>query len=638
MKRLIYYISVSALMLTIGVCPSCKNEKGVGNLPVPVPLKMELSSTNLVMGDVLDVTFTVTGSAEEGKDAMNEDLDIRLSAKTAKGEVDAMLFDDFPSVVTLKAGEKSKTVSIPVKESGINQKYSVELTALARGYKVTGTSQVINVSDYFYTSVAVKNNSDAEVIEGKSFVLEASLDVAPEHDLTIHITPQGEEGKFYEGMPESIIIPAGEKTAETERIKLVSMSEIDQDIDLTLEMATDSPKYPMVRKKLSLTRVSLHKEMGLRVADERWCYADPNLMFVSLKNEKAVQQWGKLQDEDYVIMKEGDLHPGADMSSELGKWKFWRAYEFHPIASCLTKQKSNDNTFESDRMPLCFGNQYVVSVESAGGVDNAKYSWVTDDGFYRMITLKEPTQAISSGKMMNYGTSGVYSCKFFSENANSPTWASSNVRILPGMRIEVRARIRGCQNTGMLPGIWCQGNAQVGGAGPYQVWPAYGEADIMENNSKKLPDNVETTYHWATKGTTRTFAKATSESGLSGFGNIDKYHIYWLEWRSETEVAMGVNGEVTNVLTENDLKSLGGDYPFNMTANPEGMHFWLTMMFLNKAEPNLKSGDMGYQLARKEENIENVARMEIDWVRFYVDDTYQSFLGDMKWRNDLLFY
>lgn len=92
MKRLIYYISVSALMLTIGVCPSCKNEKGVGNLPVPVPLKMELSSTNLVMGDVLDVTFTVTGSAEEGKDAMNEDLDIRLSAKTAKGEVDAMLF------------------------------------------------------------------------------------------------------------------------------------------------------------------------------------------------------------------------------------------------------------------------------------------------------------------------------------------------------------------------------------------------------------------------------------------------------------------------------------------------------------------------------------------------------------------
>ena len=86
------------------------------------------------------------------------------------------------------------------------------------------------------------------------------------------------------------------------------------------------------------------------------------------------------------------------------------------------------------------------------------------------------------------------------------------------------------------------------------------------------------------------------------------------------------------------MKSLGGDYPFNMTANPEGMHFLLTMMFLNKAEPNLKSGDMGYQLARKEENIENVARMEIDWVRFYVDDTYQSFLGDMKWRNDLLFY
>lgn len=41
-------------------------------------------------------------------------------------------------------------------------------------------------------------------------------------------------------------------------------------------------------------------------------------------------------------------------------------------------------------------------------------------------------------------------------NANSTAWASSNIRIYPGMRIETRARIRGMENSGMLPGIRCK--------------------------------------------------------------------------------------------------------------------------------------------------------------------------------------
>ncbi len=69
-------------------------------------------------------------------------------------------------------------------------------------------------------------------------------------------------------------------------------------------------------------------------------------------------------------------------------------------------------------------------------------------------------------------------------NVNSPTWASSNIRIYPGMRIETRARIRGAENSGMLPGIWLQGNEQVGGDSQWNVWPDFGEIDVMENNTK----------------------------------------------------------------------------------------------------------------------------------------------------------
>lgn len=639
MKRFINYIGISAIVCT-AMFTSCKDDKGVSKLPSPVPLKMEINTSNLVMGDVLEVKFSVIGNEEEGLGVMNEDLNIKMTAKTALGDADAFFFKDFPEVVTLNAGDKEKIVPITVKEEGINRKYSVELTAMARGYKLNGASQILNISDHYYTSVGLKNNADAAVTEGKGFVLTADLDVAPEEDLVINIDIPENEKKLYEGMPESLVIAKGKKTADSERVKLISTADITEDMDLSINLSLSSTKYPLMNNKITLKRISLHKDMGVKVADERWCYPDPSMMFVSERNEKAVQEWGKIKDEDYEIMLEGTEHPGAVMSPELSKWKFLRAYEFHPIPSCLTKQRSNDGTFESDRMPRCFGNEGVHKVESAGGVDNAKYSWVTDDGFYRMITVKEQTTAQSTGQTKNYGTSAVYSAKFFAEKPESQTWETANIRIYPGMRLEVRARMRDCERTGMLPGIWCQGNRQIGGAHPYQIWPAYGEADIMEFNTMKsnFTDNVEVTYHWGVanrqEGDSNTFSQASNPNGLPGFTTVTEYQIYWLEWRSNSEIAMGVNGEEVNVL-KTPLNR--GDWPFTTEINDDGLHFLLTMMFLDSYVNNIRlhSGDKGYKLAR--EDISGVARMEIDWVRFYIDDTY-NLPESKKWRDDLLFY
>ena len=83
----------------------------------------------------------------------------------------------------------------------------------------------------------------------------------------------------------------------------------------------------------------------------------------------------------------------------------------------------------SNEYPLGFADQNTAAVETAGSVDNAKYAWVTDEGYLRMISLKERTPGNNGTK--DFGTSAFYSCKFMRGNVNSPTWASSNIRIYP---------------------------------------------------------------------------------------------------------------------------------------------------------------------------------------------------------------
>ena len=74
----IYCILLFAVLGITG----CSEEK-MAPLPEPVPLRMSINSTDLVMGETLEITFDVTGT-DEGMKAMNEDVSIKLSATTGK--------------------------------------------------------------------------------------------------------------------------------------------------------------------------------------------------------------------------------------------------------------------------------------------------------------------------------------------------------------------------------------------------------------------------------------------------------------------------------------------------------------------------------------------------------------------------
>lgn len=203
MKNLIRWTYSGILLLGALSMSGCSDEDAMAPLAEPVPLKMTLNSTDLVMGETLEITFDVTGT-EEGKIAMNEDLDIRLSANTDKGAVDQLIFDNFPSTVTMKQGETTRTVQIPVKD-GLNRERSVEISAFARGYRMAGALQIITVSDYHYSKVALKNNADNSVKEGQTFVLVASVNTTLKDELVIMVTPKAGEEERYENLPSELI-------------------------------------------------------------------------------------------------------------------------------------------------------------------------------------------------------------------------------------------------------------------------------------------------------------------------------------------------------------------------------------------------------------------------------------------------
>ena len=606
MKKVRIYILLFAVLGITG----CSEEK-MAPLPEPVPLRMSINSTDLVMGETLEITFDVTGT-DEGMKAMNEDVSIKLSATTEKGAVDRLLFEGFPTEVVMKQGETSKTIPVLVKE-GLNKEYSVEISAFARGYRVENALQLLTVSDYHYSRVMIKNNADNTVKEGQSFILTASVNSKLKDDLTIVITPAEGVARRLENLPEQLVIPAGESSVESEAIMMIKSTETiaDEDLKLTFSTIPVASRYPLVANEIIIHRIDIHKGMDTKIRDERWLYEDADQLFVSPQNEDAVKKWGQL---NYVVMKEGNPHPNSGNVLPDGKWKFFRAYEFHKIDACLTTKDSPMGDYVSKEYPFGFADQNTAAVESQGAVDNAKYAYVMDEGYLRMMTLKERAKSGNGGKEWDYGTSAFYSCKFMRGNANSTAWASSNIRIYPGMRIETRARIRGMENSAYRRG-------------------------------------VEQTFHFGapTPGTSTGAGaynptKAVTElasGGKTGGTIIDEFQIYWVEWIDDETVAIGTNGVETLRVTKAMTEQNGGRWPFSYSINSEGLYYIITMMFLHKAEPNFGATDMvmSYQAARNILKVNpdiKIPRMEIDWVRFYIDDTYTD--HEMPYRKDLILY
>lgn len=598
-------------------------------LPEAVPLIVEASGKSFVMGETLTLTVKVNDEQKKGLVA-NEDFDVYLTAKDGSTDVSKTLFKDFPSMVTFPKGSSYLQIKLPIVDSGIEAKVkkAATITTFVRGYTVTNSTPAIVVSDQHYVVMSIKNNSDKVVKEGAKFIIKAEIPVLAPIDMDINISVPESQKKFYTVLPPTTLTikagdTSGEVTAETLRDK-----ETKENTNLTLDFTAVSGIYPLDETQMAIVLKDLDVAKGDKLQDERWVYDEPDIPFASEKRLAAVEgEYG--QGEKMMSM---DPHPNPELAAK--GWKFYNAWEFHSIGSTgdMWTMSSYGN-----RVPMQLPARNTAIVQNHAAVINEQFSNITDEGYLKMIQMKVPSVGTgpSAGQKKEYGTAAFYALQM---SGNGVTYKSNSQYLLEGCRLEVRARFGGERN-GFNMAIWLMSSDAA-------TQTTYSEVDILENPVGPASGNkAHQTLHYGPGATDK--ESKTANKSIS-FG---EWNIYWMEWRSGEEIALGINGEETVCLKKSEA---GNNWTFTNAMNEAGLRFILTMGAPSKwalgSETGTEAGgvwspDAGWDTGfaafnnyERDRGNDAIPRMEIDWVRTYINKaTVKEYEGERK-KNETLFY
>ena len=624
--------------ITATLFSGCKDNESMGTLAEAVPLKLEVSKKYLVFGENTDVTLSVNNS--EGSELLlNEDIDVTFSMRCSDADGNSIpnneVFDGFIEKTSLKKGDANFSFNIQAKSKAFKFPVNVEISAFTRGYNIANNKQNLAVSDYHYATISLKGNSDNTVYEGEKFILQADITGAPSEDLHIKINIPESQKDLCENIPEELVIPAGKTSVIGGLVNVKDGDDTKADRKLDIEFESSLSAHPIGNENnmLTVNIIDVDKPLGNKLTDERYINPRPQLLYVSDATETKVANWAPTKM--FEKMTVGTPHPAPALS---GTWSFLRSMEFHHIDDCMFTN-AEYGTFP----PKGLSAQDTKKVQEYQGLNNEKYSTITEDGYLKMWCVKEKTQAIGGGVgVLDYGTSAFYANKFPKDpGAGMNQAAAQNVLILPGMRLEFRARIRG-NNKGFNAALWLQGNAYTD-----QVpWPEFGEIDIMENPSGRNNDpQIHATLHYAPGD------KGNSITGNRQLTNITEWNVYWCEILNDNSIRIGVNGETIGTFKSNQAG--GVKWPFTPEVNPRGYHIILTLaapskwalgggsIDINDFWTPDKGWDTGFANITYEQSKThpNTPRMEIDWIRFYTNSDYQSHLNSSGFNNkEQLFY
>ena len=570
MKNILYKI-LPVCLLTIGLT-GCEDETKYRPLPEAVPLTMSINEKAFVMGEHLKVDIKVEPDADGNEVVANEDFDIYFTAKAGTEDV-ANVFEPFSSIVTFPKGEKQIQVDFPVKTSGLVGTTTMEFVAFARGYKMANSSQGIKVSDYYRISMSLENNTENVVTEGGKFVLVAKVDKPSSVPLEVTITPkEGEEGR-YDNLPSTLIIPAGRTSVKSAAVTIKQDYEMTGDLQLVLNLKSNSSSNPMTAPALTITMTDLESMADPDLYDMTTVYENPNIMFVSYDDD-----W--FTGKETAKMDEGTAHPNAELGSQ---WKFDYAIEFHKNSTSGDYQK--------------LGNATDANRGNVLKIDWTKYAKVTDEGELNICVGVEGT---------NYGTAGIHCCKSLGQ-----MWAQNVTRIYPGMRIEMKVRLGG-NRTGFVPMIEVKN-------------PATATTCKEAKQSICILKNVSGS---AITQSVRGEVVSDAKSVVSAIPKVEDYNIYWVELVDENTIKLGINGSTTLEVTRDMLDS----WPFTKASTgtsigAKGLYLVMRMDLFGEGNSVSSELPAGWDTELKSINPANYAtegpRMEIDWIRFYVNDNYK---------------
>ena len=558
-------------MLTIGLT-GCEDETKYRPLPEAVPLTMSINEKAFVMGEHLKVDIKVEPDADGNEVLANEDFDIYFTAKAGTDDV-ANVFEPFSSIVTFPKGEKQIQVDFPVKTSGLTGTTTMEFVAFARGYKIANSSQGIKVSDYYRISMSLENNTENVVTEGGKFVLVAKVDKPSSVPLEVTITPKEGEEDRYDNLPSTLTIPAGRTSVKSAAVTIKQDYEMTGDLQLVLNMESNSSANPMTASTLMITMTDLESMADPDLYDMTTVYENPNIMFISYDDD-----W--FTGKETAKMDEGTAHPNAELGSQ---WKFDYAIEFHKNSTSGDYQK--------------LGNATDANRGSVLKIDWTKYAKVTDEGELNICVGVEGT---------NYGTAGIHCCKSLGQ-----MWAQNVTRIYPGMRIEMKVRLGG-NRTGFVPMIEVKN-------------PATATTCKEAKQSICILKNVSGS---AITQSVRGEAISDAKSVVTAIPKVEDYNIYWVELVDESTIKLGINGSTTLEVTRDMLDS----WPFTKASTgtsigAKGLYLVMRMDLFGEGNSVSSELPAGWDTELKSINPANYAtegpRMEIDWIRFYVNDNYK---------------
>ena len=558
-------------MLTIGLT-GCEDETKYRPLPEAVPLTMSINEKAFVMGEHLKVDIKVEPDADGNEVVANEDFDIYFTAKAGTDDV-ANVFEPFSSIVTFPKGEKQIQVDFPVKTSGLTGTTTMEFVAFARGYKIANSSQGIKVSDYYRISMSLENNTENVVTEGGKFVLVAKVDKPSSVPLEVTITPKEGEEDRYDNLPSTLTIPAGRTSVKSAAVTIKQDYEMTGDLQLVLNMESNSSANPMTASTLMITMTDLESMADPDLYDMTTVYENPNIMFISYDDD-----W--FTGKETAKMDEGTAHPNAELGSQ---WKFDYAIEFHKNSTSGDYQK--------------LGNATDANRGSVLKIDWTKYAKVTDEGELNICVGVEGT---------NYGTAGIHCCKSLGQ-----MWAQNVTRIYPGMRIEMKVRLGG-NRTGFVPMIEVKN-------------PATATTCKEAKQSICILKNVSGS---AITQSVRGEAISDAKSVVTAIPKVEDYNIYWVELVDESTIKLGINGSTTLQVTRDMLDS----WPFTKASTgtsigAKGLYLVMRMDLFGEGNSVSSELPAGWDTELKSINPANYAtegpRMEIDWIRFYVNDNYK---------------
>ncbi|MEO0899730.1 MAG: family 16 glycosylhydrolase [Bacteroidota bacterium] len=258
-------------------------------------------------------------------------------------------------------------------------------------------------------------------------------------------------------------------------------------------------------------------------------------------NIEIVADTLKEQDEEFKLVLSDPVQAELVISEGIGTIRNDDSFVFIPADGYITPT----NYVGYDRVwadefdePGAVNSANWTHELGASGWGNEELQYYTDrtDNSY-----VEDGRLVIEAKKESFDGAPYTSARLIS--ANKQTFAFG--------RVDIRAILP--EGQGIWPALWMLGT-NIGTVG----WPACGEIDIMELVGHE-PGTVHGTAHWGPQGQGFSNFKGASKSLLGGEKFSEEYHVFSIEWESNS-ITWFMDDEPYFNLTPS---TVNGAYPFN---------------------------------------------------------------------------